>query len=74
MSAAFVRQGADLSSVVAGSLVTALAVIYGCSRVTKWHKTDVRDTRHLVRPCCSVSVQRSLTHARALHMSLLLPC
>ena len=41
----------EVSCVVAGSLVSALAVIYVCSRVTRWHKTDVRDTRHMVKPC-----------------------
>ena len=34
-----------------GSLIAAFAVIFGCSRVTSWSKTDVRDTQHLVRPC-----------------------
>lgn len=33
--------------VIGCSLVAALAVIFGCSRVTSWSKTDVRDTRHL---------------------------
>lgn len=51
-------------SVVAGSLVTALAVIYGCSRVTKWHKSDVRDTRHMVKPYCPAKcvMQLEKTH------------
>lgn len=38
---------------LAGSLAAALAVICICSTATRWYKTDVRDTRHLVKPCCS---------------------
>ncbi len=32
-----------------GSLVVALAVICGCSRISSWRHNDARDTRHLVR-------------------------
>lgn len=33
--------------VIGCSLVVALAVIFGCSRVSSWRRSDARDTRHL---------------------------